>query len=430
MFGLGFPVNLSRFARFRRSAQSVGAGRWRVCVALSVGLTLILFWLSKPAGLFAFQETPATLETDAEYSFGQQMRFTLKATSASPIEKATLLIQTPEYSNTMTAEFDVSPDRQITITHVVDLTQLRLAPFTTVTYWWSVVNQNGTSIESSKETIDYLDDQFNWQRIDHDGIQVNWSGDDAAVGPATERAMLATISRIEEFIPIEQPEPLRVYVYPSAADLRAGLRLTGRDWVGAHARPELGVILVVANDPSSAEADLAASIAHELAHLYLYTATGDGYESAPLWLDEGLASLVEGETSHPDYAAARLEEALEDGETIPLSDICHSVPSDEDLALLAYAQSEAFVGYLQNEYGNQGLQHLIAEVAGGAGCQSAPLRALGLSLAELNEDWLQQEMPQSMLRRAWLNGRGWIVLILAGFFLAGLLAWVPRAKRQ
>jgi hypothetical protein len=409
--------------------QVIGATYVRRPIVLVIGMVLAMFWLFTPDRMNAGQTQPTFLESDAEYSYGQAMRFSLEATSPAPVRKVTLFIQATDLPNRLVAEIDAGLQENIAVDRVVDLTQLRLAPFTTVTYWWELETESGEIIQSDPETLQYVDDQFTWRTIEQEGIQVNWSGKDDEVGQATMTAVLNALSTIEAVFPTVRPEPLRIYVYPSAADLRAGLRLTGRDWVGAHAHPELGVILVAAEEPTNGSTALARSVAHELAHLYVYEAADSGYESVPLWLDEGIASMIEGAADNPIYEA-RLERAVTGGETFSFAELCFSMPTDEDGALLAYAQSAAFVAYLQDEYGNQSIQRLIGAIADGADCQSAPLRVLDKSLAELNEEWLGHAMPKSLVERMWLNGRVWLIVIAAGFLLVGLLARVPRGKSR
>ena len=418
-------------------ARSLAAGAnsvWRsgrpvrLAIWVSIGLALLLSWLAIPSVLVAQEEATIVAESEVDYNFGQALRFSLSASASSPIRKVVLFMQAPELPNTLTAEITFPAGEEIAVTHVVDLTQLRLAPFTTVTYWWSIEDSDGNRQESDRQTLDYIDDQFEWHGIDQDGIQIFWTGDDPAVGQAALDAVVRALPEMKAIIPVDPPSPLRVYVYPTAADLRSGLRLTGRDWVGAHAHPELGVILVSAGSSLTAATDLAQSIPHELAHLYLYQATGTGYESMPLWFDEGLASLLES-APNPNYAI-RLEEATSSGETMAFVDLCYALPADDDRALLAYAQSVSFIRYIQSEYGNQALQQMITELADGADCQSVSERALGLSLASLNQNWLEQEAPQSLLLRVWRNGRAWLAIIAAGFLLLGLLVGLPGGKNK
>jgi hypothetical protein len=389
---------------------------------------MMLGWLALPAVLGAQEEAAFQAETGAEYSFGQALRLSLAAKTTSPIHRVTLFLSAPEFANTLTADVDFTTGEEIDVTHVIDLKQLRLAPFTTVTYWWMVVDEDGNELETDRQKVEYVDDQFAWRKLEQDGIQVSWTGDDPAVGQGALDAVVNALPEIRAIMPSEPPSPLRIYVYPTAADLRAGLRLTGRDWVGAHAHPELGVILVSVVSPVTAATDLARTIPHELAHLYLYQATGVGYESTPVWLDEGLASLLESEPN-PIYAT-RLEEAMAAGETIAFDELCYTLPTDEDAVLLAYAQSAAMIRYIKSRYGNQALQQMIVALADGADCQSVTERGLGISLATLNQNWLDQEAPQSLLQRVWRNGRVWLVIIIAGFLLLVLLVGLPKGRQR
>ncbi|UCG24301.1 MAG: hypothetical protein JSW55_19635 [Chloroflexota bacterium] len=387
---------------------------------------ILLGWLVLPAALGAQQEEAIQAETSAEYSFGQALRLSLAAEAASPIQRVTLFLNAPELPNTLTADVDFPIADEIDVNHVIDLTQLRLAPFTTVTYWWTVKDEDGNEVETDRQKIEYVDDQFAWREIERDGVQIFWTGDEPAVGQGALDAVVNALPEIRAIMPSEPPSPLRIYVYPTAADLRSGLRLTGRDWVGAHAHPELGVILVSAGSPVTAATDLARTIPHELAHLYLYQATGVGYKSTPVWLDEGLASLLESEPN-PFYAT-KLQEAAVAGETIALSDLCYTFPTDDEAVLLAYAQSADMIRYIQSRYGNQALRQMIVDLADGADCETVTERSLGISMATLNQNWLDQVAPQSLLERVWRNGRVGLAIIVAGFLLLVLLVALPRGR--
>jgi len=400
-------------------------GSW--LAKMVVALTLIIGFSSLPGSALAQDEQAISADSQLAYRFGQALEFSLQATAPSPIQSVTLFLQPREMADTLTAEppFTATPD--VDITYTVDLTQLRLAPFTTITYWWHIEDEEGHSLTTEPQEMSYVDDRFEWREIAENGVTVHWGGDEAAVGQAALDAVHDALPEMQAIFPTAPPSPIEVYVYPTAADLRAGLRLTGRDWIGAHAHPELGVILVSANGPLTAATELSESIPHELAHLYLYEATGTGYESTPLWFDEGLASLFES-APNPNYAT-RLDEATVAGETLAFADLCYAFPSDNEGTLLAYAQSESFVRYIQSQYGNQALQQMIQALADGADCQSVSERALGISLASLNQDWLDQEAPQSIFTRLWRNGRGWLAIIAAGFILVGLLAGLPKGKK-
>jgi hypothetical protein len=147
----------------------------------------------------------------------------------------------------------------------------------------------------------------------------------------------------------------------------------------------------------------------------------------PRWLDEGLATTFEVE-DNGSYAAV-LENALAAGETIPFHELCGSFPESGDQTLLAYAQSVSLVRYVQTEYGNQAIAEMVRAVADGADCLTVTGRVLGLSLTELNRDWLRQLAPQSGLGNAWRRAGPLLLVVAAGFLLMLLIAVNPRQGR-
>jgi hypothetical protein len=364
----------------------------------------------------------------AEYQFGQVMRFGLNLDDHNGVEKVTLFFRTPDLPSTFSIDLDIYPVSDVA-THDLDLTSFQLAPFTTVTYWWRTEDMVGNVETIHDKTIEYIDDRFEWNTLGEGDLVVHWTGDEVSIGQAALDVAGETLPELMEIYGAEPAEAMHLYVYPSVSDLRAALLLAGRDWIGAHGHPELGVILVSTANPRTAAVDLGQSIPHELSHLLMYWATGTGYESTPRWFDEGLASLFE-DSPNSNYDAL-LSEAVAAGTTIPLSVLCRSFPSDADGAALAYAQSVSFVRALQAEYGNLVLGQMVRALADGADCQSMTERATGLSMGDMEQSWLEQLQPQSMITRFWRRGGVWLLLLLAGFVLMGaFLIIFPRSSNN
>ncbi|MCA9935394.1 MAG: hypothetical protein H6662_10200 [Ardenticatenaceae bacterium] len=386
-------------------------------------LTSILFLLALP-GRTAAQEPLFT--SSAEYEFGQGMQFYLVAEDVPQVTAVTLFIAAPEFPTAFSQEVVFEQDKSLVVSHAVDLTQLRLAPFTTVTYWWVLTTETGGLLTVPEQTLVYEDDQFNWQTVTDDSVTVHWTGDDPALGQLALDIIADARPRLQELLPAVEDDALRVYLYPTSADLRAALRLTGRDWVGAHAHPELGVILVTAVNPRTAATDLGQSLPHELVHHLLYRAIGPQYDALPLWLNEGLATLAES-APNPTYDLV-LETAVADQTTLPFDQLCTVFPASEADAVLAYAQSYALVQYIQANYGNDALQEMVLAVADGADCDTAVSRTLGLSLEELSQEWLRSEQPRSPFVQFWLENGLVFLLILAGFGVTALLMLSPSRR--
>lgn len=377
---------------------------------------LSLLILPLPA---AAQEGDLETEADVDYTFGQTMRFRLQASNEEPIEDAALFFNTPQMDSTLVVEFDVEPARRITLTHELPLTQVRLAPFTTVTYWWRLT-AGGAEHRVPEQHVVYVDNRFEWHQMSAGDATVNWTGDESVqMGQTALDVVAEARPRLEAIIPTAGEIPLRIYIYPGMADLRTALRLTGRDWVAAEAQPELGVILVTAVNPRTAAYDLGQSIPHEMTHLMLYDATGVGYEDVPRWFEEGLATFFEA-SPDPNFPLV-VQDAIARQETIPFAELCETFPPGEDRARLAYAQSLSLIRYIRAQYGNDSLTDLIQAFADGADCHSGPDRVLGVTLDRLNAEWLEHEQPLSPAARFWQQNGLWVVLLGGGFALMGLL---------
>ncbi|MBK8988780.1 MAG: hypothetical protein IPM39_22355 [Chloroflexi bacterium] len=380
---------------------------------------------ARPLAAQPLAQSEGGWRSTADYAFGQAMTFQLNGVSATDFTGATLLFQAPEFDNTFVAAVPLTDGRQIAISHRVDLRQVRLAPFTTVTYWWVLETAAGQTITLPPQQFLYQDDQFDWRELAQDSVRVHWTGDDLALGQLALDVVAEALPRWQAILPLPQDVAFNLYLYPSSADLRAALRLTGRDWVGAHAHPELGVLLVTAVNSRTAAADLRQSIPHEMSHYLLYQTLGPvAYDHLPIWLGEGLATMMEA-NPNPSYGVV-LETAVAAYQTLPLADLCGRFPAAEDKVVLAYAQSESLTRYIQARFGNQALRSLLAAYADGQECDAGVQRATGLSLAELEKAWLAAQQPKTLWTQVWEQQGVWLLLLLGSFLMTGLIIWQTK----
>jgi predicted SprT family Zn-dependent metalloprotease len=377
------------------------------------------------AGPAAAQSNEIEGNTSVTYAFGQSMTFELTAVSPTIIEQAILFISAPELPNTLSVIVDTLPSREIEAAYALNLGQVQLAPFTTVTYWWQL-QSGGEETALPKQSLVYADDQFEWRTAEEDNIRVSWTGDDPGLGQLGLDIVSESWLRLARIVPVSDSAELNIYIYPSAADLRSALRLTGRDWVGAHAHPELGVILVTAVNNRTAASELRQSIPHELTHFLLYQAAGPNYETIPEWFGEGLATFVES-SANPSYETV-LETAVLENNTIPFTALCQQFPTVEQRTLLAYAQSGSFIEYIQGRFGSQALRELTAVYTDGIDCETGTNRVLQESLDDLNQDWLRSLQPQPPILEFWQENGFWLLLLTGGFGLMSLLV-IKRPQR-
>ncbi len=394
---------------------------WGTCLFFVVAVLLF--------GQPSFVAAQSELESSASYTFGQTMSFFLRgeAVSASAtvfVQTATLVFEAEEWEQPLFVPIPVEPSREIDLAWDVSINEAPVAPFTTVIYYWELLYQDGSSFVVPPEVFYYEDNRFEWVQQSAVDVVVNWVGR-AQLGNAAIEIVAATQVQLDNYLPSVSPESaqseqLQLYIYPSSADLRAALRLTGRDWVNRHADPALGVVLVTAVNERTAVADLSRAIPHELAHRRLYQLAEENYAQIPAWFAEGMATLVE-TTANPAHEAA-LETAVSTQTLLPFSALCGGLPRDGKASILIEAQSVSLLKMIQARYGNQAIRGLAAEYAAGVACETAVTRIMNKSLPQLEQEWLQTEQ-QSPVTQFWNKYALLFLLILLGLPLMGLIIW-------
>jgi hypothetical protein len=220
------------------------------------------------------------------------------------------------------------------------------------------------------------------------------------------------------------------YIYSSLSDLRGTLVPGSQEWVAGHADPSLGVIMVAIEPNSTQEATLQQRIPHELLHVMLYRAVGEGYRNVPAWLSEGAAGLAEVVTN--STYDTTLRDAVARKDWIPLSTLCGSFPDDTDRALLSYAEARSFAGYLHEAYGSTGLLNLATAYANGADCENGPELVFGTSLSLLEEGWHTSLVGQKPFRPALQDIMPYLVLLglILIFPIFGVLSSTFRRRNR
>ncbi len=380
----------------------------------------LFFMLLLPARAMAQESSLISSHSTAVSHFGQALTFDLIAEADAPIAHASLFFRAEGMDDTFTVDLPITDaDNVIALNYTADLADIHLDPFTTITYWWRLQTAVGDTIDIPPETVQYEDDRFVWQTMSDDNATVHWVGDGATMGQLALDIVGESIPKLATVFQATAiaPAPLDLYIYPTAADLRAALQLNGQDWVGAHADPALGVMLLSAANSHTAAADLRQSIPHEMSHHALYQTAPNA--QFPIWFDEGLASTME---SVPDAGyGVVMETAVSNQTLIPIADLCHAFPTNAEQTILAYAESASFVRYIQATYGDDGNGRLIAAYGDGADCFSGVERALGVSLAEVEANWRHESEPQSPFTTAWKQSRLWLLLLAGGGLLSLLL---------
>ncbi len=326
------------------------------------------------------------------YNFGAQITFQARLVSAAPIAQASLSFREINEQNTRLEPLTLNPDGTTSFTY--DASRNVLPPFATIVFSYQATLTNGQIVTSAPFDFIYEDNRFPWQTLGEPPVRVHWYHGDAAFGQAALDAARAGLQGLSSIVPVSLDAPVEVYIYATTGDLQSALSLGGRTWVAGHADPRLGVVMVSVAPGETQTIELQRQIPHEMAHVMLYRSVGASYDHLPAWLNEGLASMAE-LYPNPDYARA-LQIASRNNSLIPLTDLCAAFPPDSGRAFLAYAESESFVRYLREKYGNTGLVALTQSYADGLDCDLGATRAVGTPLNQLDTRWRENTLGQNI----------------------------------
>ena len=355
------------------------------------------------------QEGIVVENPQATVDFGKSITFKAVIKAASPIQQASLLFRGVNEQSTRVETLTVAQDGSVEF--IYDASLNAFPPFSTVVYWFQATLSDGNTYTSSSYSLQYDDNRFPWRETSQANVTIHWYAGDDAFGIAALDSAGAGLLAMKDIIPVSLTEPIHVYIYSNVNDLNDTMLLGGRQWAGGHAHADLGVVLVAVAPGANQAAEMNSLIPHELAHVMLYRALGDQYEKQPVWLIEGIASMVE-LYPNPDYARA-LEIASANGTLLSFKDLCASFPADTGSAFLAYAQSRSFVTYIRDSFGVSGLSRLTDTYNDGFECDLGATRALGSSLDQLDARWRETVLG--------LNRSGVAVRNLSPFLLLLIL---------
>lgn len=397
---------------------------------VSIGILQIILLSFLPLwAIVARQDDLMELRSSADYVYGQTMNFNLAAANVGDIRSVRLFFRLGSSPDSFSVDVPITPDAQVEVTHSLDLTQTRLPPFSSITYWWELDRPDGSSLRVPEQVVSYVDDRFTWQQLvvtDELGggsVRIHWTGEEGSLGEQAREIVFEMLPKIGRMAPLERIIPFDVYIYPSTSDLGAALRLTGREYSPDATYPDLGVVLATVVNQETAELELRQEMSRGLVDLLLYQGLNQYAYNLPPWVSRGIAGVVRGRR---DVALDEtLRSAVDAGTTIPVSELCASMSIEGDLAI---AESESLIAYIEEHYGEAAVRDLVMAFAAGEDCATAMRRAVQLTPEQLEIAWLRAA-GEDQGGRTVAEMAVWLILILAGFGLAGLLLIRPRRSR-
>jgi len=348
-------------------------------------------------------------ELQVEYRFGEYIDFTGEIPTDLPVQSVQIFIQQQGEIETLSSPPLIPENGQFQFR--LDPNQEMLRAFSNLEYWYEVVLDDGKAYASPTGSLYYNDNRFEWQQRSASPFDVFWHEGDTAFGQSMLDISEQGLEQINTILPVDTPPGVKIYAYANPVDMRATLQVAGRNWVGAHTDPDLGVMVVSLPPGPEQRLEMERQIPHELMHILLYQKIGPAYVNLPAWLNEGLSSVAE---LYPNSDYPRLlDDAYKNGTLHSIASLCDTFPREATPAYLAYAESASFTRFLLQQYGSSGMERLINAYADGIDCQRALQVSLGAPLNQLELEWRRENFGEDPWQTGLSNLAPWLALFAA-----------------
>jgi len=246
----------------------------------------------------------------------------------------------------------------------------------------------------------------------------------------------AAEAAVEDLLGAPLPERLRAVVAPTEGEFarRYGQLTGGRappEYVLAVAFPDLDVVIIRQTRLAEGTgAGLTATLRHELAHLALGRVEARRGGRLPRWLNEGLAEWASGRRLSPEERSA-VQGWARFGQLTPLDDLTRRFPDHGPSNSRAYTQSLAFVAWLDDRTGGDGVRRLVADLAAGRPTRRALEDVAGLPLSEAELEWQADLIEDhSIVESLFFSLNVWGVMALVAVLAAVRHFWRNRRLKR
>jgi hypothetical protein len=356
-----------------------------ILVAMAVLLALAACTASALAPHSVLAAEIDVIDQSVAVDFPESITFRLSAETSGDIERVELRYQpaTSDVSRAIRPAF--TPGSSLDISYELDTMIRYLPPGIDIHYRWIVTLEDGAQLETPSDTFFYIDNRYQWREVSDGLVTVYYYAGGDAFGAEAMAVTQRTIDRFSSDFDAPLLEPIRLVIYGSVREFQSALPYNSPEWIGGFADPGMNLIVAGVEPGAGAGREMGRMLSHEAIHLMVAQTTDNAFNRPPPWLDEGLAVIYQ---EVPDVRFARiLELARDDGRLIPIRALNSSFPSDPDLAVQSYAQSENIVGFLIETRGHESVAALLTAYREGVSHEEAVQTALGLSLDELDAEW-------------------------------------------
>jgi hypothetical protein len=339
----------------------------------------------------ALTPTPTTHEVltgvrqSTSVSFPDSLTFSLVASAPEVITGAEVRYQVEQLScgsGTASGFANFTPISDLNVSWEWDLKQRAGLPVgSRITYWWVLTSDN-RSFETQPTTMVFEDPRFQWRTITGDHTHLLWYEGSQEFAEGLLEVADAGIRTLQKNTGVLPSKPVEVHIYENAAMMREAI-VFSQEWTGGVAYPSQGLVSMGINE-SNLEWGRRATV-HEMSHVVIAEASFTCGSGLPAWLDEGLATFVEG-PEEPLLARA-LDRAVRDNSAFAVRGLAGSFPVSQDGAKLAYAESRDLVAFLLEHYGTDRMNALLTAFRELGTIDRALTQAYGFDTEGLERLW-------------------------------------------
>ena len=244
---------------------------------------------------------------------------------------------------------------------------------------WELVGADGRVWETEPQVWRYEDPRFEWRSLRSGVLEVAYY-DSQAVAQQMLDEGAAALAQMAPFLGLAELIPMKVYVWANSEDAREVERVQSEEFEEAVITGGTRVLadLVHIYTPSRWV------VRHELTHVLTKLAGEGPYGDLPAWLDEGMATLSEGDWFSRRGGALNFAISTDTVLSLRSMESPSNIPGQVDIF---YGQSAAIVDYLLQEYGNAKMHELFAIFKEGSSAEAALVAVYGLTRNELDNEW-------------------------------------------
>ncbi len=371
-----------------------------------------------------FGEPIRVVSASHEIIFPEQVVFTVEAEADRTITEVSFYHRLGRQTINIYGDPTCAPANRVTADFVVKTSGANyVPPGTDIEYYYVIRDSIGNTFESERITVEYVDPQYDWQRLEQGDLIVLWHNRarDAIVDAAAD--VNERLREIKQVYGLDSVLPMKAVILNGRREASSSFPPVSatsdeRNIFGGFAFGELDAFTLIGLGRDG--------MVHEMSHLLLEEAVDSPLAKIPAWLNEGLAMYFESNSSR---RAATVTQAARRGDLLRLSSM-GAVPGRPSDVTTFYAQAWSVVDYMMDAHGPQLMSGLLVSLNEGEPIERAMPITYGLTLDEIEAAWRGQLSDNSSIVSAPDPGTVGTSLLIGGAIAIAIIAVLYRWLRH